>query len=99
MSAKLVFDNIYRRCRVEPETLLAVALPCAFAGCARSANDLAKDEWQHEPRPASNAPCGFPDRRPGGAQPRAVAQPGASRALPFDRVLRRDRAHSRAWQV
>jgi hypothetical protein len=24
MSARLVFDNIYRRCQVEPETLLAV---------------------------------------------------------------------------
>jgi len=27
MSAKLVFGNIYRRCQIEPEMLLAVALP------------------------------------------------------------------------
>lgn len=43
MAARLVFDNVYRRYRVEPETLLAVALPDAFAGGVRSANDLAKD--------------------------------------------------------
>jgi len=38
------------------ETLLALRSLDAFAGCVRSANDLAKDEWHHEPRPASKGP-------------------------------------------